>query len=276
MALNRADIRTKIRETLRDFYDVDTVRTGGIDSSATTLPVDNPSRFNIGDKITVETEHMIVRDVNNEDSELTVTRAFQITTAAAHVAGVAIIIHPEFTDRALNQGVDAGIADTYPDIWIEVVDETLTTAVAREYTIPSGFTLVKRIQIANADGFFIEDRNWELIGTKIKFNRDHLDLARTIRVIGQTYQALLTDDTTNLTLQDEQAEFIIHKSALSALEMRLGHRLKATEYSASVNDRAGQPLELIQMYNYLRRQVQVLKARELRPQMSTFAMRPVR
>lgn len=274
MSLNRAQLRVKIREIIRDFYDVDTVGTGGINSSSETLPVNNPSRYNVSDILVIESEHLIVRAIDSTNSQLTVTRGIQLTTAAAHSAAVAIVIRPEFTDRAINQSIDSAIADTYPDIWIEVVDETLSTSTtAREYTLPAGFTFIHRVQIADSNGYYFENKDWDLIGTKIQFGRPFSDSGMTIRLIGQTYQSFLTSDSTNLDISDEQAEFIIYKGALLTLEMRLGPRMKAIEYSASVNDRAGQPLELLQMFRFLVNETERIKARERKPQMFRYAMR---
>ncbi len=276
MTLNRAQLRTKIRELIRDFYDTDTVATGGISSSSEELPVTNVARYNAGDLIVIESEHMIVRSIDSSVSPaiVSVTRGAQLSTPAAHLAAVAILIRPEFTDRALNQAIDSAIKDSYPGIWLEVVDETLSTSTtAREYTIPNGFTFVRRIQVANAEGYFFENKDWDLIGTKIQFGNSFGAGGLPIRVIGQTYQSLLVDDSTNLTLSDEQADFIIYKGALLTLEMRLGPRLKATEYSASVNDRAGQPLELLQMFRYLVNETERIKLRETKTQMGGYTMK---
>ncbi len=251
---------------------------GGIDASATTLPVTNLNRYNIGDILQIESELMVVREISTTDDELTVSRGFRLSTAAAHLAAVAIAIHPEFTDRLLNQTINSAIADTYPNIWLEIKndDDLVTDVDEREYDSPSGFTFVRRIQVANADGFFLENRDWEMIGTMIKFNRSFTESGRAIRVIGQYYQPQLSDDSTNLDIADEQAEYVFYNAALLALETRLGPRLKATQYSASVNERAGQPTEMIQMYRYLQNECQMIKFRETKPHISGYMTRSVR
>jgi len=284
MTLNRAEIRTKIREILREFYDTDTVATGGIDGSSATLPVNNVSRYKVNDVLLIESEMMKIESVD-AGGNLTVTRGAFESTAAAHVATTTIKIIAEFTDRMLNQAIDFAIGDTFntdgTGMWIETIDETLTTALTaatsgREYTIPSGLTFIARIQVENDDGTFIENRDWELIGTVIQFKKNFNDAGKTIRLIGQSYQALLTDDNTALTLGIEQAQFIIYDAAFYALQQRFAHRLKATEYSASVNDRAGQPIELVNMVNTIRRTVNDLRRREFKPRMAEYATRPRR
>ncbi len=276
MPYARPELRLKIRELIQDFYEQDTVGTGGINASATSLPVVNQNRFNIGDKLQIGSEQMIVRALN-DDGTLEVTRAFRLSTAAGHTAGTAIMIQPEFSDRAMDQAINTAIADTYPDIWLEIVNEDLVTSAENEYTIPSGVTFVRRIQIADANGRFAQDsRDWQMIGTKIQFTRDFCDYGRTIRVIGQWYQEALTDDVTTLELNNEQAEFIIYRGALALLEYRLGPRLKSTVYSAAVNDRAGQPLEMLQMYGYLKNEVARIRQREYKTPIISYAHRRIR
>jgi hypothetical protein len=278
MAYTRADLRLKIRELVQDFYEIDTVGAGAIDASSETLPVTNQIRFNVGDVLQIGSEQLKVRSLNDDaDGTLSVTRGFRLTTAAAHTAGSAIVIHPEFADRAMNQAINSAIADMYPDIWLEIVNESLVTSAANEYTIPSGVSFVRRIQIEDAEGKFSQDnRDWQLIGTKIQFTRDFSDYGRTIRVIGEWFQPQLSDDVTTLEVSDEQAEFIIYKGAHKLLEFRIGPRLKSTEYSAAVNDRAGQPLEMLQMYGYLRNTANEIKQRERKMPIVSYAHRRIR
>lgn len=74
-----------------DTYDSGTnVATGGISSSATSLPVDSPTAFSVGHTLLVESEQMYVTAVG---TALTVERAVNGTTAAAHVATKDIYIY---------------------------------------------------------------------------------------------------------------------------------------------------------------------------------------
>jgi len=276
--MNRADVRTAIREILRDFYDTDAVATGGIDSSSETLPVDNPTRYAVGQVIQVGSELMIVRSANSEDSELTVTRAAKESTAAAHIAAVVIKIFPEYFDRALNQAIDLAVGDTFSSkdggIWIETIDETLSSVLdQREYSIPAGLTTIDRIQIQDTNNNYQEDRNWDLIGTKIQFMKELQDAGKTIRLVGTAHQALIADDTTEYSLGDEQMQYIWYDGAWHALQQRFAHRIRATEYSASVNDRAGQPFDLINMANNLRKTVEQIRNREFKGRMPYYSQR---
>ena len=271
--MTRDEVRLKIREILRDFYDTDTVATGGITIAAETMPVNNPSRYNVGDIITVESELMIVRSISTDS--IGVGREYGNSTAAAHVATKAILINPEYSDRSLNQCIDFAVGDTYDrgaGIWFETIDETLTSSTAREYTIPTGMAYVARIQVEDSSGNFIENRDWQLIGTKIQFLKD-LSSGLTIRCIGTSFQALLDDDTSDFDLGDEQMQFVIYDASFYALQQRFAHRIKATEYSAAINDRAGQPLDIINMVNTIKRQVDLLRMREFKPRMFEFATR---
>jgi hypothetical protein len=67
------------------------VDTGGIDSSASALPVTNPNVFSVGQHLLIESEQLFVREV--QESQLLVARGVNGTTAAAHVATTDISIY---------------------------------------------------------------------------------------------------------------------------------------------------------------------------------------
>lgn len=283
MSYTRAQVRTKVREILRDFYDVDAVGSGGINASSETLPVTNISRFNVEDLLQIENEILRFRSILDETANpptITVTRAYIESTAATHVAAVTIKIIPEFTDRAINTAMASAIADTFDGhagLWIETISESLISSdTQREYTIPSGFTNIARIQIMDDEGFYQEIRNWELIGTKIQFQRQLPFDGATIRCIGTSFQAFITDDTTTFTLADEQMEFIIWDTVWFVIQQRFAHRIKAIEYSAAVNERAGQPNEMVTMVANIRRTVDMIKRREFKNRMAEFPPGPRR
>lgn len=285
MSRNRSQVRTRIREELKDFSQLDTVDTGGIDASATTLPVSNVTLHRIGDLLQIESEILLVDSLSVDDETLTVTRAYKESTAAAHVAGVAIRIIQEASDRMINQAIDVAIADTYVNrsegdagIWYEVTSTSLTTDTdTREYTIPSPITFVNIVEVEDDNGNFQISTRFRIVGTKLVFTADFATAGQTIRLTGMAYQAQLTDDSTAFTLSDETVDrFIVPHAALGILEMRLGPRLKATEYAASVNDRAGQPNEMIAMMSHLRRRVAMAKTNESRPMKSGYMLRASR
>ena len=285
MSRNRAQVRTRIREELKEFFLLDTVGSGGIDASSTTLPVTTASRYKVGDVLQIESEQMEVIAVDVENGQVTVVRGFKETTAASHSAAVSIKILDEVSDRMLNQAIDVAIADTFVNradgdagIWYEVTDTTLTTDTdEREYTIPSGITFVSMIEVEDDNGNFQIVTRYRIVGTKIVFTADFGSAGDTIRVTGMGYQDQLTDDSTNFTLSDETVDrFIVPHAALGILEMRLGPRLKATEYAASVNDRAGQPNEMVFAMQHLRRRVMQAKTNESRPMRSGFMLRMTR
>jgi hypothetical protein len=283
--MDRTELRLQIREELREFYDVDTVATGGIDGSSVTLPVNNVSRYRLNDILQIESEQMKVEAFDSDAETVTVVRGFRLSTAAAHIAGTSIAIIGEITDRAINYAINSAIAETYANrdrgdmgMWYNVVDTTLSTSITtREYTIPSGFANTHFvIEVQDGDGNYHVVNNWRISGVSIVFNQDFSEAGMTIRISGMGYQSLLSDDTTDLTLADEQAEFIVAHAAYRIIETRLGPRIKATEYSAAVNDRAGQPLEMIQFVRHLRDRAEGIKARESRPMKSGYMSRPAR
>lgn len=282
---NRADVRLACREELKEFYDLDAVDTGGITSSALTLPVVTVGRYKIGDVLQIGSELMKVEAIDSDNSQLTVQRAFRGSTAAAHSAAAVIYIIPEVTDRMLNYAINAAIADTFASlstgeagIWFDVQDTTLTTSIStREYTLPAGFATTHLIiEIQDNNGNYLVAKDWKISGSKIVFGYDFTTAGKTIRLNGMGYQSQLTDDTTSFSLSDEQIEFVKCRAVLNILEMRLGPRIKATEYSAAVNDRAGQPNDMYLIAKYMRDRADTIKQRESRPTKSGYLSRPHR
>ena len=86
MALTRANLRLAIREALKSFYDVDTVGSGGIDISSVLLPVTNVNLYKIGDTLQIESELMKIQSIDENNEQLTVARAFNLSSASAHAA----------------------------------------------------------------------------------------------------------------------------------------------------------------------------------------------
>lgn len=285
MATNRAQARLAIRELLKEFYDQDTVATGGISSSALTLPVNNPTRYKIGSMIQVESEYMKVEAIDTNASTVTVQRGYLGSTAAAHLINAIILITPEVTDRMLNYAINDAISNTYANrdlgdmgIWINVVDTSLVTSIStREYTIPAGFATDSFIiEILDESGHYQTHKDWHISGTKIVFHSDFDTAGLTIRIDGMGYQSRLADDSTNFTLSDDQVEFIKWAAALNIIEMRLGPRIKATAYSAAVNDRAGQPNDMILIVSHFKKRMNEVRSREARPMKSGYLTRTKR
>lgn len=285
MSLNRSQVRIKVRDVLKDFYELDTIGVGGIDSSSASLPVTTVTLYKIGQVLQIDSELLIVREVDQENEELTVGRGHNASTAASHSAGAEIRIINEVTDRMLNDAIDRAVDDTYHDIeggtagiWFNVTNESLTTDIdTREYDVPSGLAFISMIEIEDDNGNHQITSRWRLVGSKIVFTADFANAGRTIRISGMGYQLHLADDSTNFTLTDEIVNsFIVYSAALHILEMRLGPRIKATEYAASVNDRAGQPIEMLQIISGWRNRVASIKRRESKPMRSGYANLGVR
>jgi len=276
----RATTRANIKRVLRQFPIPDTVGVGGFNTSVTTFLVTNIDRYGVGDTIEIGAELMLITAIDTSTSTLTVVRGYQGTTAAAGIAGDAIAIRPEFSADVMNQCINYGINETFTNIedgssgiWIDTIDTTLVTVLAqREYTIPASLTTLDVIEIKDSNNNYQINRRWRLVGTKLVFMRDPLESGKTIRISGTSYQPQISSDATTFLLADEQLEFVEWHAVLCLLETRLPARLKATEYSASVNDRAGQPNEILTMLGYIKRKSKEIKKRESKPKKSGYMM----
>lgn len=121
---------------MRDDPDYDQL-TASATSSASTLTVADTTKYAVGERIEVDYETIIVRALTNATT-LTVSRGTRGSTASTHVNSSSVLKSPSFYFAdyldALNMALDA----TFPQLYKEVVDESLTTSSNTfEYTIPN-------------------------------------------------------------------------------------------------------------------------------------------
>jgi hypothetical protein len=125
-----------------------TVDTGGITSSATSLPVDpallNPEEEDLigaGSLIEVGSELMLVEAVTGDPpTALTVRRAMYGTTAAAHVVDTFIYLTDDnYVPRhSVFTAVADAIESLWPDLWTVGVEETFADRSAIELPATAG------------------------------------------------------------------------------------------------------------------------------------------
>lgn len=115
MATTRADLRTKIRTELRDWFrDKDTINEGGtFSASDTTLTVTTGTKFRAGWFIEIDSEVLKVTAVATNN--LTVTRGQMGTTAADHADSSVIYIIDGWSSAELNRYIDDGVRALYPN-----------------------------------------------------------------------------------------------------------------------------------------------------------------
>ena len=277
----RSDARGNIRKILRQYSVADTLA-ASLDSSATEITVNLPDIYSVGDVIGIAADDSSAEElvivvgkpvtVSDAGNKLTISRAHAGSTAKVHASGNAIRAYPEFHDAELDVAINYAINDTFIKsrdgaygIWVEVQDTTLSTSTAREYTVPSSITFISQIEVADDNANFQVTRKFRISGSKIVFHGAFPSTGKTIRVNGIGYQARLSDDTTAFSISDEQIEFVEFTAAWKLLEWRLPERLKSSVYSAAINERAGQPNEIMNMINYFRRRSEDIFARESRP-----------
>ena len=260
---NRSNLRDNIRKILKQHFTKDTLA-ATINATVTEIQINIPDLYSVGDILGLASDDATAEELvqvvgkpattSDTGDKLTISRSMAGSTAKTHASGNVVRVYPEFSEADLNLAINYGINDTFVKhtegghgIWIEVQDTTLTTSIAREYTVPSGITFLTQIEIADANNNYQVSRRWRISGAKIVFHGAFPATGKTIRVNGVGYQAQLTDDATSLTINDEALEFVEFTAAWRLLEWRLPERLRATIYSAAVNERAGQPIEIMNM-----------------------------
>lgn len=117
------------------------VDTGGINASATSLPVDlgmlspeEQDQVGPGLVIEVGSELMLVEDTDGNDppEALTVRRGMYGTEAAAHTAGDLVYIAPDYPRQRLFEAVADAVDGLWPDLYSVQVEEVWATGLPIE------------------------------------------------------------------------------------------------------------------------------------------------
>lgn len=92
-----------------------------------TLAPDEEDLLAPGVLVEAGTEQARITDVDDTSNTLTVIRAVNGTTAAAHTVGTDVTVAPTFSRHAVIEAVKDNVASLYPSLW-QVGTETVTTA----------------------------------------------------------------------------------------------------------------------------------------------------
>jgi hypothetical protein len=133
------DLGTLVRRTRRfvgDYRDIDTI-TASCSSTANSITVTDTTSYNLGEKIEIDYETMIVR-ARASATSLTVARGAYDSTAATHSSGASVLKPVDFTFSEYVDALNAALDMTFPLLYRPVVDESLTAVSGTyEYTIPN-------------------------------------------------------------------------------------------------------------------------------------------
>ena len=111
--------------------------TASVASNATTLTVADGTIYGGGWLVQIDTEALYVT-TKGSGTSVTVRRGVRGTTAASHASGATVIIRPAWLDVEILDALNAGIDATFPLLYREVVDTSITTTSGTyEYTIPN-------------------------------------------------------------------------------------------------------------------------------------------
>lgn len=179
---------------MRDWPDQDTI-TASVSSASTTIAVatDATTRYGVNWAIEIDSETMIVR--STAATALTVERGAYGSTAATHALSAPVLVRPAFYAVEILDQINDAIQASYPVIYKEVLDSSLTVdAAAYEYTIPNmpgtygGDTIqiprLRTVDIQYAETTtvpFIELRSWNVKrGAVAKLKLTYLEAAAAV------------------------------------------------------------------------------------------------
>lgn len=228
----------------------------------------------------IESEVLKVIDLPAESDTVRVMRGHMNTTAANHVINTQVRSYGRWgwTNSELNLLINDAIRWLKPAAWIDALSDTFTWSAdthvvdvpaASGISRPDGNYIYQLEHLNSGDSVYYPMRGWQLIGDTLHL-RSNTAVGRTLRARYCQFQAALTGDTTNLD-NDDFAEAIASRTAELALISMGTNRVRYTEYSAALDDRASTADELIRMAFNLRNMAERAKEQAARPLPSGFA-----
>ena len=247
----------------------------GISASDTIVSISDPNAFEfIAQRALLEIDNEVLLVVSRDGGNCTVVRGLEGSTPAAHSSGAAVSIHEPWgwTDRTIrwNHLADA-VRWLKPAAWIVGVSEPfIWTQGTFETQIPgSSFVAhpygnaIINVEWQDSDGRYKPFYGWSIIGQYLRF-REYARINRTLQIIYAHFQRPLTGLLECLD-NDDFKEAIEFKAAALAMNALKTNRARFVEYSASLNDRASTPDELIRVAFDLTNQAVVSKENAQRP-----------
>ena len=276
MAKTRTQLRQLIRNKLFSHPEAVTTLSAAITTTtATTLTV--TSAANIAERMLLVIESEVLRVVSISGTTITVIRGERGTTAATHSDSTAVVGFPYWgwMDSEINDELDAAVRWLYPEVWIPKFYTNTVNADAKEFGIPSGWSYPDQIGVLkvelkddNSPALFQEVHFWRHVGDRLIFDRT-MDKAREIRLTGKGKQAVLAADGDSLE-HDDYAEALVLHAVGRCMETLLANRIRYTEYSASLNDRAADVDQVQRDIFYFMNQATLEKDRCARPELAGF------
>ena len=136
MATSAQTLIDRTRRFLRDWPDNDSL-TASATSTATTLTVADTTKYVVNQPIELDGETILVRALTSA-TVLTVKRSAYASTNVSHASSAAVLIKPQFFSVEILDALNYGLDMTFPWLYKEVIDTSLTTAAnTYEYTIPT-------------------------------------------------------------------------------------------------------------------------------------------
>lgn len=177
--------------------------TASMSNSTTTVTVADSTLYAAGWVIQVDTEAMYVRSLPTATT-LTVLRGVRGTTAASHASATTVLIRPHFLDLEYLDALNAAIEASFPWLYQETVDESITTASGTyEYDVPASIPYLSEIEFQETgDLAFRPVDDWDVKRGATPFIKLRRDLPEgTLRVRGFGPFSPLTSTTDSLSTQ---------------------------------------------------------------------------
>jgi len=256
--MNRATIRTQIRNKLQDFVLYDK-NNGVINSSATSITVQTPSKFFPNGTIMIDSEMMRVLTVDTTTYTITVMRAYRDTTAASHNTLSTIYIFDMFTNSEINDAIDECFNAIFPKLYQIIQDTSLTSSSEFSYDV-SGFDPavldrygIHKLEIkSSTEDAWAEVPSWYYNANDSKiYIESIIPSGCSLRVSYIAKYNAPTDDTTEKwELPSEYSELVKHYVIGRLQEASLNLRVKFFEYSAAANPDAASVGDIMGVAGY--------------------------
>lgn len=278
MTVTLADLLTSTRDRLAA-HPIIAELLDAMDAKTSTLRMESSilSGF-MGNRalLEIDSEVMLVVNKPEDTTSIEVVRRYQGTTAAAHAKGSEVKIHEiwGWTDVALKRDINKAILWLRPHSWTQATGTAFTwsanyfeatPATADGISYPHGNYIIRleRLDTSRGVNNYLPFNSWLPSGNKLRF-REATTSDLTLRPIIAKMQPTLSALTTALD-DDIFAEAIELYAAHLAFNALKTNRVRYTEYSAALNDRASTPDELIRTAFDLKNQAVVARETFMRP-----------
>ena len=272
MTTTNSSLIERIRAELVDYGDGATTLASAVSStSATSVTLTSSLSVSEGGFLHIDSESMLVLEVNRTTNVCTVQRGSKGSTAATHTSGTLVYINLDYSNLQILQAINGALSYAYPRLYALTINEDLDTIDdTSEYDFPDGFTADKIVRVEmetyDGSGLYQIDRFWDMLDSDTVRIYGTRSEGLNIRLVGMSkFTAGVLSDNLDSDFPDDDSvaiDYLVARSCSSLLRSTQG-RVAQLDTFQGITDRftAGQPYVPINTSNQYRIEAEALLRR---------------